>query len=123
MTTVFWKIRFPFHAKLIETNAKFFHITVLLLGLGIPLIPIVAGFSTGGFVVDHFPPLICVTRSADAAYYTLALPVSVIIAIGTSLLALVLITIAKVRLMELYSTFITTLYCSIQNDVKLIEVP
>ena len=97
MITVFWKIKFPFHAKVMEIKAKFIHLTVVVLGLGFPFISIIVGFTTGGFVVDHFPPMICVTTSGDAAYYTLALPVSIIIAIGTSLLVFVLITIVKVN--------------------------
>ena len=96
MTTVFWKIRFPFQAKMMENGTKSIHLAVILLGLVIPFIPIIVGFATGGFIVDHFPPVVCVTSSGDAAYYTLALPVSFIIAIGTSLLILVLVTIVKV---------------------------
>ncbi|KAL5515466.1 hypothetical protein EMCRGX_G000636 [Ephydatia muelleri] len=80
---------------MMENGTKSIHLAVILLGLVIPFIPIIVGFATGGFIVDHFPPVICVTTSGDAAYYTLALPVSFIIAIGTSLLILVLVTIVK----------------------------
>lgn len=93
--TVFLKIVFPFQAKLIQSRNKSIHVVVVLIGLGFPLITVIVSFATGGFIIDHFPPLLCISVSSEAAYYTLALPISVIIATGTSLLAFVMVTIIK----------------------------
>ena len=97
VTTLFWKIKFPFHAKQFQ-NKKSIHVLVVLLAVVLPTIPIIVSFRTGGFVISNHPPLVCVSRSSDAAYYTLALPISIIIATGTSLLFLVLVTVIKVIL-------------------------
>ena len=95
MTTLFWKVKFPFHAKRLE-RSRIIHLLVVLLALFVPTIPVIASFSTGGFVSSNNPPILCVSRSRGAAYYTLALPISIIIATGTLLLVTVLITVIKV---------------------------
>jgi hypothetical protein len=95
VTTLFWKIQFPFHAKRFG-KSRIIHLLVVLLALFVPTIPVIVSFSTGGFVSSNNPPLLCVSRSRDAAYYTLALPISIIMATGTSLLVMVLITVIKV---------------------------
>ena len=92
MTTLFWKIKFPFHAKQYEKR-HIIHVLVVLLAVVLPTIPIIVSFRTGGFVISNHPPLVC-----DAAYYPLALPISIIIATGTSLLFLVLVAVIKVIL-------------------------
>ena len=99
MAVLFWKIAFPFHAKRFEKRI-IIHVLVVLLALLLPTVPVIVSFTTGGFVISNHPPLVCVSRSSDAAYYTLALPISVIMATGTSLLVLVLVTIMKVPIVS-----------------------
>ena len=94
MTTLFWKIKFPFHAKQFQ-NKKIIHVLVVLLAVVLPTIPIIVSFRTGGFVISNHPPLVCVSRSSDAGYYTLALPISIIGATGTSQLFLLLKRICR----------------------------
>ena len=95
MAVLFWKITFPFHAKRFEKRL-IIHVLVVLLALFLFTVPVIVSFATDSFVISNHPPLVCVSRSSDAAYYTLAFPISVIIATGTSLLVLVLLTVMKV---------------------------
>ena len=97
VTTTFYKIKFPFHSKHLE-GRKIIHVLVVLLAVVLPTIPVFVSFTTGGFVIGNNPPVICVSRSSDAAYYTLVLPISIIIATGTSLLFMVLVSVIKVIL-------------------------
>ena len=106
MTIMFWKTRFPFHAKRFEKH-KSIHVTVVSMALIFPIILVIAGFYTGGFVTNSHPPLLCVSRSSDAAYYTLALPISIIMATGTSLLVMVMVTVFKVMCACTHSAMIT----------------
>ena len=81
--------------KLYEKK-KIIHLLVVLLALLFPVIPVIVSFSTGGFVISSQPPDVCVSRSSKAAYYTLALPISVIMATGISLLVMVMVMVIKV---------------------------
>ena len=96
MAALFWKVKFPFHAKTFD-NVKYVHILVVVLALLLPAVPVIGGFATGGFTMSSFPPLLCVANSGDIAYYTLALPISLIVAVGTTLLIIILVTMIKVQ--------------------------
>ena len=96
MIIIFWNIRFPFHANK-NLRTKPIHVAMVLLALLLPTIPVIASFSTGGFVINGNPPTLCVSRSSDAAYYSLVLPISIIMATGVSLLVMVIIIVIKVQ--------------------------
>ena len=97
---LFWKIKFPFHARQYEKK-KIIHVLVVLLAVVLPTIPVIVSFSTGGFVIGSHPPSFCVSKSSDAAYYTLALPMSIMGATGVSLIFMVLVTVIKVNVFYL----------------------
>ena len=121
MTALFWKIKFPFHAKRFE-KSRMIHLLVVLLALFVPTIPVIASFSTGGFVTSNYPPRLCVSKSREAAYYTIVLPSSIILATGTSLLVMVLIIIIKVTSFITTNntgTLIATLHISIKAQLLL----
>ena len=94
MAALFWKVKFPFHAKAFN-NVKFVHIMVVVAALLLPVAPVISAFVTGGFTIGHFPPLLCVAKNGNAVYFTLILPISLIVAIGTTLLIIILATILK----------------------------
>ena len=50
-------------------------------------------FGTGGMTIPRFPPVACFARDANASYFAFVLPVSIINAIGASLLILILWTL------------------------------
>eukprot|EP00731_Ephydatia_muelleri_P026481 Em0018g581a len=94
VAALFWKVKFPFHAKAFS-NVKFVHIMVVVAALLLPVAPVISAFVTGGFTIGSFPPLLCVTKNGNAIYFTLILPISLIVAIGTTLLIIILATILK----------------------------
>ena len=75
---------------------KYIHAGVVFLGLLVPFLPVAASLATGGFIITAFPPLLCASRNVEAAFYALALPVSILIAIGIVMLLVVFWTIQKV---------------------------
>lgn len=93
---LFWKIKFPFHARHCEKK-RTTHVLVVLLAVFIPTIPVIMSFLTGGFTIGSHPPSFCVSKNSDVAYYTLALPMSIIGATGVSLIFVVLLTVIKVN--------------------------
>ena len=99
VAALFWKVKFPFHAKAFS-NVKFVHILVIVAALLLPVAPVISAFVTGGFTIGSFPPLLCVTKNGNAVYFTLILPISLVVAIGTTLLILILATILKVQYRE-----------------------
>eukprot|EP00731_Ephydatia_muelleri_P026488 Em0018g588a len=94
VAALFWKVKFPFHAKAFN-NVKFVHIMVVVAALLLPVAPVISAFVTGGFTIGHFPPLLCVAKNGNAVYFTLILPISLVVAIGTTLLIIILATILK----------------------------
>eukprot|EP00731_Ephydatia_muelleri_P026477 Em0018g577a len=80
VAALFWKVKFPFHAKAFN-NVKFVHIMVVVVALLIPVAPVISAFVTGGFTMSSFPPVFCVTKNSNAVYFTLILPISLIVAI------------------------------------------
>ena len=86
--TLFWKIQFPFHARSFENTHgfKYLHITAFFLGVVIPAIPVVIMLATGGFVARRFPPVVCSARKLDVTFYSVILPIIMMVEIGISLL-------------------------------------
>eukprot|EP00731_Ephydatia_muelleri_P026479 Em0018g579a len=80
VAALFWKIKFPFHAKAFN-NVKFVHLMVVVATLLLPVAPVISAFLTGGFTMSSFPPVSCVTKNGNAVYFTLILPISLIVAI------------------------------------------
>ena len=68
----------------------------VLIAIFLPCIPVAVVFGTGGFINARFPPSLCISKSADAAFFSLVLPVSILIASGVSLLLAVFWTLHKV---------------------------
>ena len=95
---LFWKMVFPFHAKSFEKahGFKHLHITAVILGVVLPLIPVISMIATGGFVMGTIPPVVCYTRDPDITFYSVILPINVMVQIGMSLLVITFWTIHKV---------------------------
>ena len=95
---MFWKIRFPFHARSFETDGYFkrIHITCVILGLLIPLIPVITVLGSEGFTITIFPPLLCNSKTADPVFYALVLPIIVLLQVGVSLLVVIFWIVHKV---------------------------
>ena len=99
--SLFWTIRFPIHAKRFETSrrVKYFHITMVVVGLVLPTLPVIVTFTTGdpsGFGMTRFPPILCTGLQKDSTFYSLVLPINILMIIGIPLLIIIFWTIHKV---------------------------
>jgi len=102
VVSLFWKIRFPFHARSFETahRLKYIHIAMVIVGLVLPTLPVIVAFtaenpSTRGFGLTRFPPILCTSLQRDSTFYSLVLPINLLIAIGVPLLIIMFWIIHK----------------------------
>ena len=99
--SLFWGIRFPFHARSFETarHTKYVHISMVAVGLVLPALPVIVTFTTGDpsrFGLTSFPPILCSALQRNFTLYSLVLPLNVIMAIGIPLLIIIFWIIHKV---------------------------
>ena len=66
---------------------KLYFTSLIFLGILLPLPAVVVTLADRNFsyTINAFPPLLCVSRSADLTYYSAILVVNVLLAIGVSL--------------------------------------
>ncbi len=100
VTMLVWKICFPLHAQSFETShrlgMKVIHIASVTLALLIPSIPVIAAFASEGFNNTSFPPLLCTGSNADATFYSLVVPLIIMMEIGVTMLIVIFWTFYKV---------------------------
>ena len=89
------KTQFPAYSRGLD-KSKTLHLTVVLLAVLLPCIPVTAAFSTGGYLTTIYPQLVCLIKNPDAAYFSFAFMMSVITAIGVPLLIITFSTAIKV---------------------------
>jgi len=101
VVSLFWKI--PFHAKSFEAThcLKYIHIAMVIVGLVLPTLPVIVAFTAGnpsssGFVLTSFPPILCTRLQRDPTFYSLVLPINILLAIGIPLLIIIFWIIHKV---------------------------
>ena len=98
--TMFWGVYWPIQASMAQLSPKriVLHIIAVCVALVLPAIPvcIIHFVAPGGFTITRFPPILCAAKSATFNYYTFMLPLSIIIAIGLTLLVLIFWKLLKV---------------------------
>ena len=105
VVSLFWGIQFPFHFRSfkIAHRVKYIHIPMMIVGLVLPALPVIVAFSAGepsrrGFGLSTFPPTNCDSlQSAPATFYSLVLPVNLILVTGIPLLVIIFWIIHKVN--------------------------
>ena len=124
-TIIFWKIQFPMHARSFEkaNKTKYLHLICVVVGLVLPLAPVVAAMADFGVNHDsdpllqgknvtflsgglgygqiRFPPVLCAGTNSDAVYYSSILPINVFVIIGLTELIFIFRTIYKVTCIAL----------------------
>ena len=95
-----WKIWFPLRARSLEVahRIKYIHILMILITLVVPLLPVITAAADGGFALTRFPPIFCTARSSNATFYSLILPIILIIQCGVTMLIAIFWIIHKVSL-------------------------
>ena len=97
---LFWKIKFPLHAKTAESAhlIRYVHLAMVVLGLILPLVPVIATLATSGFELYRFPAILCIGTNGNASFYALVLPIMLLLQVGVTLLVVIFYTIHKVCL-------------------------
>ena len=79
---------------------RYIHAIIIFLALVIPTTSVAVIFGTGGFINGRFPPLLCLPRNADAGFYAVELPISIITPSGVTLLIVVFWAVHKVGMSQ-----------------------
>jgi len=98
------EVKIPFHARSFEAThrLKYIHIATVIVGLVLPTLPVIVTFTAGNPSIQgdldmtSFPPVLC-TSLKDPTFYSLVLPINILLAIGVPLLIIVFWIIHKVR--------------------------
>ena len=91
-------------------RVKYVHIAAVALSILVPFTPVVAIMSqyghgrsaaeaaTGGlgFGITRFPPLLCTGRHANTTFYSLILPIFLILMVGMTMLVIIFFIIHRV---------------------------
>ena len=121
ISSFFWKVVFPFHSRSFEVSGriKHIHISCAVIGIVLPFIPIITSMSkfaadvhgqannesspgelflSGGlgFASPRFPAILCVGSNRNVVFYSLVLPIDLILAIGCTLLLIIFWSVHKV---------------------------
>ena len=120
IAVLFWKVIFPFHSNK-PHHIKYIHVGIVVLAILVPFVPVAVSLATGGFIIKSFPPLLCVPRRVEVTFYTLALPISILMAVGIVMLLAVLWTIRKVSDLTVLE-FIKFLYMITARNRKTVKI-
>ena len=70
---------------------------MLFLGVLLPCIPAIIALVIGGYISRDEVSFLCTPREIETAFYTLLLPISIILATGVTLLLILTWNIIKVH--------------------------
>ena len=101
VSVIFMKTQFLFYSRGLE-KSKTIHITVVRLAVLLHCIPVIAAFSTGGYMTALHPQILCIAKNTDTAYFSFEFVLSVITAIGGPLLVITFMITIKVIYMHLW---------------------
>lgn len=111
IAALFWAFRFPLHFRAYQklNRMRYIHLACVVLGLVLPAIPVVVtigdyatdekdrGTPRGmGFGFTNFPPILCAGVDADASFYSLILPITILTEAGMTLLIFTFWDVRKV---------------------------
>ncbi len=95
---VFHGTLFPFHMKRLKDSKhlKCIHAIMVLLGLLLPVGPVVGVKLLGGYTLTRFPTILCTGQHRDANFGFMVVPISIALASGATMLVFILWTVIKV---------------------------
>ena len=93
-----WGIVFPFHYKRVkaEGRIKYIHVTTVVLTLVLPAIPALLHL-IDGYSISLGPQAVCTGQNIAITYFITILPMSILMAMATSVLVILFWRILKVR--------------------------
>ena len=102
VSSIFWKLSFPMHARKHQQKQKWIHMTLVLAGVLIPCIGVAAALATGGYTLNRFPPLFCGAVNPDVQYYSVWLVINILVAVAITMIVLMFWKVHKVHTYFLY---------------------
>jgi len=96
VSSIFWKLSFPMHARKHKQKQKWIHVALVLAGVLIPFVGVVAALTTGGYALNRFPPLFCGAVNPDVQYYSVWLVINILVAIAITMIVLMFWKVHKV---------------------------
>ena len=98
ITAIFWKVQFPFHSRDYDKTGqtKYVHIVCVLTAIILPVFAPVIILFKDGYTIPRFPPNICVGRDVSVNFYAVVGPTTLLFAVGTTILLLILWRIRRV---------------------------
>jgi hypothetical protein len=119
---IFWKVQFPFHSRYFDkTNqTKYVHAACVAAAVIIPIFAPLAMSLRGGFTFVRFPPVTCLGRDVDVAFYAVVLPATMLYATGTTLLLLILWRIRMHMTNSIHSTRKTVLFSPAERKIFVV---
>ena len=83
-----WDIAFPFHYRRFKTEGRNKYVLVIttVLGLVLPAIPALAPLVINGYTLAPGPIDHCGVRNVDITYFTMILPISILMAASSTVL-------------------------------------
>ena len=75
---------------------KYMHIVAVILGIVLPMGPLVAFGKIGRVTMTRFPTILCTSSDKHVTFGLMVVPMSIIIAMGSTLLVFVFRTVVKV---------------------------
>lgn len=102
---VFWAVNWPFHARKFNTSKRnrCLHVIFVLASLILPILPVLIVIfvsskpgGTGGFTITRVPPILCAGFDIHTTFWANVFPISLLLAIGVTLLVFILRTMIKV---------------------------
>ncbi len=113
VSSMFLSVVFPYRTRALRISKKltYIHVACVLVGLFLPVVPIIAAMShhaveakSGampqgrlGFGLRAFPPSLCSVIYGDVTFYSLILPNYILVLIGVVILILTIWQVHKVR--------------------------
>ena len=98
MGSIFVGLNFPFRAQLLKTSGyqKYLHIALVVAGLTLPIIPICIAFGVEGYGINPLSPVTCTSLNRYVTFYSVVLPVFLVVMIGIVLLIITFWRLRKV---------------------------
>ena len=103
---VFWAVAWPFHARKFNTsrNTKYLHIAFVLASLLLPVAPVLIilfitptrTLQLAGYTITRSPPFVCAGYDITVNFWAFIFPISVLLAVGVTLLVLIMRTVIRV---------------------------
>ena len=94
---------------------KYIHITVVVVALILPTVPVGIALGTGGYINDGVPPLICIPRNMAVNFYAVVIPITVLISTGGTFLILIVWKLIKVRHCHAFDLVFCSPYTCVYN--------